>query len=1126
MHFNRMTAKATGSTSLRYLAFLLYLLGGSGYALAQNTGSIFGNVSDSSSAAIPNAQVKATSHGQGLVRTTVTNASGSYILSALPIGTYTVTVEAAGFEEFSDVDVRVDADQNARVDATLKPGQVTQQVTVSGASPQVDTHSDTISTIIPQELVEDMPNSGRNPISFVTLLPGVSNVSAAAAFAPDRNGPTFNVSGSRNSSNLLLLDGLMHSNLFRNTGQNYPPPDFLSEIETLLDNYGAQYGHNTGAIFNAITKSGTNEVHGSLWEYDQNTAFNASNYYTRQPAAAHINQFGATVGGPIIHNHLYYFFGYEGYRQSKSSFTSSALPPTAAERGLNGPADFSADAAAAKKNPNAYLLNPAYPKGTSYALLLPVLPAGCAGALGSGQYIANAQIPNVCLNPVIQNLNSKYVPLPAANGTYTSIYATPLNNDVAEGRADWNFGKHTIDGRYIILNTSTVGYTTSTTALPNYEALTQLARTQTISVNDTFVATPKLLNVLRLGYNRFYGTQTPTDRTSLHDLGSAFPVLALPVLPAINITSRLILSSNSTDQQINVNEDLDFLDSATLTRGNHTLQAGGEYLRLQYLNRSYFYTMGQFNFTGQITNNPVADYVLGIVQSATAESPRLEQSAIQNNMYLFLQDDWKATERLTLNLGLRYELPFPWYQPQNYWATFRPGQQSTKIPTAPAGLVYPGDAGIPRGLVPTRFSGFAPRFGFALDLFGTGRTALRGGFGIFYDETSANIVQNQTQPFVYQLSPLVTPASISDPYKSGPAFPVTVNLTNPTFTTPFTLNYPDPALRIPYVEAFNLGVQQQVLTNVALEIEYVGKLGRHQMLAYNPNPALYAKGAAPTQQSYQQRRTYPTFGNNTDMATIGTSNYNALQIQVSKRLSSWLSARGAYTYSRSLDEFSSDVTDTATPPNVFSTPAVPAAGSPLNFNLSSEYGLSTYNATHIGSLGYTAYGPKFLRRNLLLRELAGGWNLSGIYSIRSGQPLNITFGSNDYADTNTPNQRPNVLHAWALPSGRSRLNKLALSGSTYFDPTAFSTSVPSGTFGSLRRDVVTGPASIGNNMSLAKNFAIPGREGMILQLRCDAFGVFNTPNLGTPGTTVGSSLGRITSTSGERYLQLSGHLHF
>jgi outer membrane receptor protein involved in Fe transport len=753
--------------------------------LAQGTGTIHGTVTDPSGAPVPGAKVTAMMVERAVMRTLVTNVQGDYVLPSMPIGTYSISVEAPGFKISQRPDVELTANQNVRVDVRLEVGTVTESLMVSTQAPLVDSRSSVVGTLIDSRRVLDLPMNGRNVIALAALLPGASQISAPQTFTGDRSGPTLSMSGSRANQNSLLFDGAYYTALFRNTGLNYPPPDALQEVKVLTNTYSAEYGRNSGAVFNVVTRSGTNEFHGSTWEFLRNHNLNARNFFAPSQKPKLIqNQFGGAVGGPIRKDKLFFFASYEGLRIRPAALGASAFPLTQAERA----GDFSASRSAVRD---------------------PL----------TNQPLPNNQIPAARIDPVARNLISRnLMPLPnQPDGQLVTTTSTPQGNDQLLARLDYSVGRHTIEGRY---NNNYATLDSFVGQVPEYQPVAQPARTQLVSIGDTFIVRPNLLNQIRLSYSRFANSLLNLNQTHLADLGSNLPIIGPKTLSAISIAGRISLGVSSSADIFNVNESLQFLDSVTWTKSNHSLKAGFELLKLRFHSRTFERSQGSFSMSGQITGNAAADFILGAPVSMTIASPGLEQGVIQTNTYYYIQDDWRLHPRLTMNIGLRYELSLPWVHPHDFWAAFRLGQQSQKFPGAPVGMVYPGDPGIPRGLVDTDRNNVAPRIGFAWDPFGNGRTSVRAAYGIFYDTSAANadiIQNNNTQPFRYGFT-FPTPYSLSDPLRGLPRIPATVNLVDPIFVGLPELSYPVQGLRTAYLHHFNLNIQRELVRDLAVQV--------------------------------------------------------------------------------------------------------------------------------------------------------------------------------------------------------------------------------------------------------------------------------------------------------------------
>lgn len=1147
-------------------------------AHGQNTGSIFGSVQDKTGASVPKATVTVVDTEHGVTRSATTNGSGEFSVPQLPVGSYILTVAAPLFETAVITDIKVDAEGNVKEVVKLQTGATSDVVTVEDTSGSaIDAKSATLGTLLDQKLIEDLPIDGHNIVALAALLPGVVDVNAPATFTGDTSGPTYSASGSRSTQNLMLFDGLMWNNLFYNTGINYPTPNALQEVSILLNNYKAQYGRNAGSVFNVITKRGTNKLHGSVWDYLQNQLFNASDYISHVNPKDNINQFGFTVGGPVLIPHVFdgrdrlFFYGAFQDLIGRLQTTASALTPGLAERGLNpdgtprpctaaGPfagltcASFATDVNFGKfTNPISVAGtsgNQASPNDTMNMLNSASLQAGgpatspCIGLLnqaaiyaqnkpyfgGKAQptYLPFAEVPTACLNPVILKVLNTSVPVPDASGFAVTRSPAPTGDKNALLRFDYNLNaRNAFDARYNYVHSTKnapLGVNGASQGVATYAIVDQQAHSNFGNVGWQWIISPSMLSQMRVGYKRYESTQNPLDNRTLADFGGAFVEPGIPTLPAFTFSNQFNLGNAIQGYQDHINENVEVAEAISYTKGNHSLQGGFNFLRLQYLNRQDY--AGQLAFSTTFTGNSLADGLFGLVNSVQAQN-RLIQGGIQHNVFTYLQDDWRATAKLTLNLGVRYEVPFQWFEPHGQSATFTPGIQSTVFPTAIGGLGFPGDRGVLPSLVPTDFNGVAPRVGFAYDTTGAGRLLIRGGFGIFFDAVNANVI-GVGEPYHFLLNQTLPPGGASNPLAqldqdTGGTLvvPGAFDPKHPVFKAPYSIFFPDKNFRTPYVMAVNFGFQYHIPHAGVLEANYVGKFARKLTIPVDLNPAIYdcsggyyqldpskyckfdlttnpTGRATSNATSTKERVRYATFNYGgqgiVDIKSAANSSYNALQVQYSQRGGKLLSINSSYTYSRAIDIQTNGLTVSNAVPNVF--------------DLKSDRGPSDSNATHNFSLGWSLRFPKYTGSYAPVRAALNNWVYTGTYKALTGKPFSVTI-NNDSALSGEPMQRAALVPGAnpLLPKNRHRIDKV----NEYFNRDAF-TYPTVGTYSSLGRNSFIGPAYIMTNMTVGRDFPLKSvREGMRVNFRAEAFNVFNTPNLANPFAQFSCST---TSTNG------------
>ncbi|MBL8212275.1 MAG: TonB-dependent receptor [Bryobacterales bacterium] len=1037
---------------------------------AQSTALLNGTVEDTTGAVIAQANLTATEQRTSLRHTATSDEAGRFNFPRLPIGNYVIECQVQGFRRFVSQPIRLDADQTRTAQIVLQVGDTAESIEVGGSIGLVETVGATIRETVDEKRITELPLNGRNPLQLQLLLPGVVPSVGGANLA--QNG-TITMNGARGTSNNYMLDGGDNNDPQISVAALVPNPDALEEFSILTNNYSAEYGRNAGGVVNAITKAGTNTLHGSAYEFVRNDAMDARNFFSLVQQKLRRNQFGASVGGPLILPKLYngkdrtfFFFSYEGVRQRTGRTVSNLIVPTAAERA----GDFSLSA----RKPTDPVTRQPFPGN--------VIPASR-------------------FDPAAARFLELLVPLPNAPNN-AHIYNPPesLNSNQVIARGDHSFNtNHRVSLRFFNDRSTAL----AVAGLPILQSDVKF-NTYNAMANYTWVISPATLNTVQFTTNRTDLARGPLpigDGLNYEKLG----VRAASDTPQFPTNWRGQVSgfwNMNQDNYVTIDrKTYQLLDNFTWTRGAHLMKFGGEFRRTMSDRETANLTDPQFTFDGRFAVNPFADFLLGL--PARMDQGSIRVNAVRSDAIAFyFQDDWKVRNNLTLSIGMRWEPLLPFYDGRDQLSVFRPGVQSTIFPTAPAGLLYVGDPGVPRAGIPNDWNNWGPRFGFAWSPFKKGKTSVRGGYGVFYDFPVMHQLSSfaNTQPFSVQVQ-VNQPPSFSNPYGSGRSpFPYQPP-TTPEARRAFNFVRPvvvgeslDPNLGAAYMQQWNFNIQQETVNGIVLTAAYVGSKGTGFSTLRNLNAAIPAPNG--TGANIEQRRPYlpGVLGSISSYDPLGFSTYHALQLTLNKRFAKHYTLLANYTYAKSIDNGSVDA----------------FGGAQDQRNWSAEKGLSDFDLRHRLVTSFLAElpGPKSGPAKWIL----GGWQVNGIFAINSGRPVNIVSGT-DRAFTGAGTQRPNLIGDPVLDPNRSRADLIT----RYFNPAAFA--LPAvGTFGNSGRNTLIGPGSYNLDSSLFRMFTL--RERLKLQFRAEFFNTFNNPNFGGLVANISApNAGRLQTATDPRILQ-------
>jgi hypothetical protein len=1029
-----------------------------------------GMVTDPSGSALSSAQLTATQAERNLRFEAVAGADGRFVFARLPIGDYSIKAEATGFKTFVKAGLNLTTNADVLLNVTMELGAVTEQVTVTGESTRVSTETATIQQLVDSKRIVELPLNGRNVYQLAKLVPGTGEGG-------------FNIGGGKTGSQQsnmvnVRLDGNLNVNTAYGDILPSPSPDAIQEFSVQTSVPSARYGWASGVI-EVSTRSGTNTLHGSLYEFLRNDKLDARSFFQPERTKRKRNQYGVAAGGPLIlpklydgRNRTFWFVNWEQQKEPLGAPVSIFVPTDAQLAG-----DFS---------------------GAGRTIRDPL----------TSQPFPNNIIPQSRLDPLALNFLKEFVPRTTdPTGFYT--YQRPADNNPTTFlfRADQAIGSnHQLSARSFITRREGPSATGN---LPAFQESRGINDTDFVGTSYTWVVSPNKINTARFGFNGVYSNaELFPKRTDaeLIQLGWSpnFPRYNQNV-PAINVSG--FFSGSTEFSTLRDYSTFNWSDDFSWISGRHTMMMGIDAMHTIQKGYSVSRTHGLYTFSGAFSGLSLSDFMLGRPNTLRQGNPAVDHTTALHAAVYF-QDDFKVNRRLTVNLGLRYEIPLPPESQLGQTAFYRPGQQSAVYPTAPGGLLYPGDKDGDEILGNAGYrvnrNYWAPRVGLAYSLTADQKTVLRSGYGVYYAPAWANVLgQTQIyQPFI-RIIDLVAPPSTSDPwagYPGGRPHPYDRSQ-GVVFDKEIAGFAFGPNFREPMMQQWNLGIQREFATNLLATVSYAGTRGTRIPYLRDINPAVYIPGQSTVANTNSRRPLYPEFARFSLAESVINSSYHALQAALDRRFAGGLTVLASYTFSKALTDSNAVLTNNGGVPD------------PENRRL--EWGPADHDRTHAFVASWVWQIPYASSLRGVPRVLLHGWELNGIYSAYSGAPLAFTT-SQDRSLRGQPN-RPDRLRDARLPSDRTRAERIA----RYFDTTAYAPN-RIGEFGSAPRaeSQLRAPGSLDLTLGAFKRFR-GFAESHSVQFRTELFNALNRPNFSAPGTNVDApaSFGRITSADAGRIIQ-------